>query len=116
MADSRSEIGKYEVNKEKLVQGHEDMKWSKEMFWKESILAKYRPKWPKIIKTAIDGDTKHKTKRTHILMYYYSIEWKRNPWTHNAMQNKAKQQKAEAAGQKQEVSCQEGLRGELFVG
>ena len=32
MVDSRSEIGKYKVNKENFVQGHGDVKWSKEMF------------------------------------------------------------------------------------
>lgn len=97
MVDSRSEIGKYEVNTEKFVQGHGDMKWSKEVFWKELILAKHGAVWwSKIIKTVIDGDIKHKTKRTYILMYHYSIEYKRNPWMHNAMQNKAKQQKLKA--------------------
>ena len=31
-------------------------------------------------------------------MYYYSIEYKRNPWIHNTMQNKAKPQKVKAVG------------------
>ena len=41
MVDSRSEIGKYEASKEKFVQGDGDMKWSKEVFRKELILARH---------------------------------------------------------------------------
>ena len=64
MVDSRSEIGKYKVNKENFVQGHGDVKWSKKMFWKKLMLAKYGAVWwSKIIKTAIDWDIKHTIKK-----------------------------------------------------